>query len=78
VVLTNATVPAGGTLDTTATLTGLTTGQKIAVGAPATLPAGLMVMGFASAANTVTLRVSNVTGVAVTGVSGTFNVQAIA
>ena len=43
------------------TVTGATVGSEVAVGAPSTLEAGLLLYAYVSSLNTVTLRVANIT-----------------
>lgn len=51
--------------DLTITVTGAATGDSVALGPPDTINAGFLWCGFVSAANTVTVRVYNLTGVAI-------------
>lgn len=59
-------ITAGTTASQTITVTGAVTGAEVSVGGPATLEAGLMLFGHVSAADTVTLRVANVSAGSIT------------
>jgi hypothetical protein len=51
--------------DLTITVTGAATGDSVALGPPSGINAGFLWSGYVSAANTVTVRVYNLTGVAI-------------
>lgn len=53
---------------------GAATGDSVALGPPAAINAGLLWCGFVSAANTVTIRIYNLTGVAIDPPSQTWRV----
>ncbi len=57
-----AAVAPGTTATQQIAVPGAVSGAEVAVGGPPTLEAGLMLYGYVSAANTVTLRVANVSG----------------
>lgn len=72
--------PSIAALDTeelTITVTGATAGDSVSIGLPAAPDAGLMLMGWVSAADTVTIRVYNSTGSAIDLASGTFRATVI-
>lgn len=58
----------------TVTVTGANVGDKVLLGAPSTLEAGLIAFGFVSAANTVTIRVANLSGGTVDPASASWKV----
>lgn len=58
----------------TVTVTGAAAGDKVVIGAPATLEAGLIPFGYVSAANTVSIRVANVSGGTVDPASASWKV----
>lgn len=60
-----ASVNDGATVTTTLTVTGAATGDHVVVTRPAALDAGLVVDGHVSAANTVTLTITNASGGAI-------------
>lgn len=64
--------------DLTLTVTGAAVGDSVALGLPAAPAAGLAFNAFVSAANTVTVRASNVSAGAVDEASLTFNVIVLA
>lgn len=55
-------INAGATSELTITVTGAAVGDTVQLAPPATLEAGLIATGFVSAANTVTVRLANITG----------------
>jgi hypothetical protein len=57
---------------TTIAITGANAGDPVLVGPPATIAAGLYVLGVVTAANTVTVQICNLSGGALTPVSGTY------
>jgi hypothetical protein len=59
-------IGAGTTATQNITVTGAVAGAEVAVGGPTTLEAGLILYGYVSAADTVTLRVANVTAGSIT------------
>lgn len=78
--ITNVTIPANSTLDTSFALAGSVINQKVALSCPVTTMAaatGLMAMAFIPSSGNVVIRLGNLTGTAITGFSGSFNVQAI-
>lgn len=60
--------------DLTITVTGAAVGDQVALGLPAAPAAGLVFNAFVSAANTVTVRASNITGTGVDAASATYSV----
>lgn len=60
------TINAGTTATQNITVTGAVVGAEVAVGGPSTLEAGLILYGYVSATDTVTLRVSNVAAGSIT------------
>lgn len=68
-------ISAGATSDSSGiTVTGAATGNAVMVGAPAAIEAGLVVTAYVSAADTVKVRVANVTGSPINPASGSFTV----
>lgn len=65
-------IPAQTIQALTMTVTGAATGDSVSLAAPSTLEAGLVASGFVSAANTVTVRVANITAGAVNPASATW------
>lgn len=65
-------IPDGGCLASTLTISGVTTGDKLAAGWPSALEAGLIGSMFASATDTVAVRLCNFSGAAVDPASATF------
>lgn len=61
----------------TVTVTGAATGDKVALGAPSTLETGLIAFGFVSAANTVTVRLANLSGSTVDPASASWKVAVL-
>jgi hypothetical protein len=61
--------------DLTITVTGAAVNDEVALGLPAAPAAGLVFNAFVSAANTVTIRASNITGTAVNAPSATYAVS---
>ena len=68
-------IPDLGCASLTLTATGLTTGKTLALSLPAALETGLIGTAFASAADTATVRLCNVSGVSVDPASATFAVR---
>jgi hypothetical protein len=60
--------------DLTITVTGAAVNDEVALGLPAAPAAGLVFNAFVSAANTVTIRASNITASAVDAASATYSV----
>lgn len=58
----------------TVTVTGAAVGDKVVLGAPSTLEAGLIAFGFVSATNTVTIRLANLSGGTVDPASASWKV----
>lgn len=65
-------IAAAGQQELTITVTGAAVGESVALAPPAALEAGLQVTGYVSAANTVKVRLSNVTGSAIDPASATW------
>lgn len=65
-------IAAGAVAQLTMTVSGAATGDAVFIGAPSTLNTGLIVDGFVSAANTVTVRVFNGTSGSIDPASATF------
>lgn len=65
-------ISAAGSADLTITVTGASVGDSVALGLPATPASGIVWNAFVSAANTVTVRASNITGSAVDPASATY------
>lgn len=65
-------IAAATTAELTLTVTGAATGDTVALGPPATLETGLVATGFVSAADTVTVRLANVTAGAIDPASATW------
>jgi len=61
--------------DLTITVTGAAVNDEVALGLPSAPAAGLVFNAFVSAANTVTVRASNITGTAVNAPSATYAVS---
>lgn len=68
---------AGAVSELTVTVTGAVAGDSVTIGPPTTLNTGLMVSGFVSAADTVTVRVFNGTGAAIDPASAGWKVNVI-
>jgi len=66
-------IPDGACQAQTATWTGITTSDTVSLGAPSGLTSGLLPTGYVSAADTVTIRVCNLSGGPLTPGSLTFN-----
>ena len=64
--------------DLTITVTGAAVGDEVALALPAAPAAGLVFNAFVSAANTVTIRASNITAAAVDAAAATYGVVVIA
>ena len=69
-----ASIAAAASEDLTITLAGASVNNVVSLGLPAAPAAGLVFNAFVSAANTVTVRASNITGVAVDAASATYSV----
>lgn len=67
-----ASIAAATTANLTITVTGAAVNDAVLLGPPATLEAGLVATGYVSAANTVTVRVANVTAGAIDPASATW------
>lgn len=67
-----ATLAAGASVDITLTVTGAVTGDLAIVNPQSALPAGLLLRAYVSAANTVTITVTNASTGSVPGASYTF------
>jgi hypothetical protein len=67
-------IAAAASADLTITLTGVAVGDSVALGLPAAPTAGIVFQAFVSAANTVTVRATNITGSAVDPASATYRV----
>lgn len=65
-------ISAGGQQDLTITVTGASTGDVVQLGLPAAPTAGVVFNAFVSAANTVTVRASNITGSPIDPASATY------
>lgn len=72
-----ASIAAGAVGTLTATVTGAATGDFVIVAPPGNLNAGLVVSGFVSAANTVTIRIINGTAGAIDPASSTWGIAVI-
>jgi hypothetical protein len=70
-----ASIAAAASEDLTITVTGAAVNDEVALGLPATPAAGLVFNAFVSAANTVTIRASNITAAAVDAASATYAVS---
>jgi hypothetical protein len=68
---------AGAIASLTVTVTGAVVGDTVALGAPDSIEAGLMWSGYVSAANTVTIRLHNTTGIAVNPAPATWKASII-
>ncbi len=66
-------IPDGGCSTSTVTVTGATTGDKLAFGWPSGLETGLQPTAWVTSANTVTVQVCNFSGSAVNPASATFS-----
>jgi hypothetical protein len=69
-----ASIAAGASEDLTITLTGAVVGDSVDLGLPAAPTAGIVFIAFVSAADTVTVRATNITGGAVDPASATYRV----
>lgn len=65
-------ISAGASADLTITVTGATVGDSVHLGLPSAPTAGIIFQGFVSAANTVTVRATNITGSPVDPASATY------
>lgn len=65
-------ISAAASADLTITVTGASTGDSVALGLPSAPTAGIIFQGFVSASNTVTVRATNITGIAVDPASATY------
>lgn len=72
-----ASVAAGATAELTITVTGAAANDGVVLGPPTTISAGLNWNGYVSAANTVTVRIHNTTGVAIDPASATWRATVI-
>ncbi|RCG31981.1 hypothetical protein DQ384_05415 [Sphaerisporangium album] len=70
-------IAAGTTAELTITVTGAVVGNPVALAPPATLTAGLIASGRVTAANTVTVRMANVTSGAIDPASATWGAAVI-
>ena len=68
-----ASIAAAASEDLTITVTGANANNVVALGLPAAPAAGLVFNAFVSAADTVTVRASNITGSAVDAASATYS-----
>lgn len=59
------------------TVVGASTGDPVLVGAPSTINSGLVVTGYVSAADTVKIRIANVTQGSINPANGTFSIVVI-
>ncbi len=73
-----ASIAAAESADLTITVTGAAVGDSVALGLPAAPAAGLVFNAFVSAANTVTIRASNITALAVDAAAATYGVVVVA
>lgn len=69
-----STLSAATSAELTVTVTGAAVGDKVALGAPSTLEAGLIPFGYVSATNTVSIRVFNGSGSTVDPASASWKV----
>ena len=69
-----ASIAAAASEDLTITVTGASVNNVVSLGLPAAPAAGLVFNAFVSAADTVIVRASNITGVAVDAASATYSV----
>jgi hypothetical protein len=72
-----ASIAAAASADLTITVTGAAVGDEVTVGLPAAPTAGIIYQAFVSAANTVTVRATNITGDAIDPAAQTFNVAVL-
>lgn len=70
-------IAAAASNDQTVTLAGAAVGDSVHLGLPAAPQAGLIFQGFVSAADTVTIRATNITGSAVDAASATYRVTVL-
>jgi hypothetical protein len=70
-------IAAAAQANLTITVTGAAAGMGVVLGVPATLEAGLIPFAFVSAANTVTVRMTNITGDAIDPAAANYTVQVI-
>jgi len=70
-------IAAAGSEDKTITVAGAAVGDAVAFSLPAAIDAGLVFNAFVTAADTVTIRATNVTGGAIDAASATFRVVVI-
>ena len=78
--LTWGSIAAAGSSEQTFTVTGAAAGDRVVLGLPTTLDAGLVAQAWVSAANTVRVRLTNITASPITPASGaamTFNATAL-
>jgi hypothetical protein len=71
-----ASLPDGGCLNNTFTITGLTAGQAISIGLPSSISSGILGTAIASATDTATIRLCNFSGSAVDLASLTYSANA--
>lgn len=72
-----ASIAAAASADLTITVTGAAVGDEVTVGLPAAPTAGIIYQAFVSAANTVTVRATNITAGAIDPAAQTFNVAVL-
>lgn len=70
-----ASIAAAASADLTITVTGAAVGDAVALALPAAPAAGIVFFAFVSAANTVTVRAMNITGLAVDPASASYTVN---
>lgn len=70
-----ASIAAAASADLTITVTGAAVGDTVALALPAAPAAGLVFFAFVSAADTVTVRAMNITGLAVDAASASYTVN---
>lgn len=70
-----ASIAAAASADLTITVTGAVANDEVALGLPVAPAAGLVFNAFVSAANTVTIRATNITALAVDAASATYSVS---
>jgi len=68
-------VAAGGVQELTVTVTGASVGDIVALGLPATVDSGIVYDARVTAANTVTVRATNITGSAIDPASASYRVM---
>lgn len=70
-------ISAAASEDQTITVTGAAVGDPVIIGLPAAIETGLVFTAFVSAADTVTLRASNITGSPIDPASATFKAMVL-